>query len=183
MKKIIKNILISSILMVSLNSFAQNSLESTLNQYKIVIKNNKEVLEDVNKVMPSDTIEYVAKYKNVSSNEISNLNISLPIPNGMYLNENSPLLILNGKSYNTYKVTIDNKNYFSYPIDVKVIKNGKEINENAHILSYKAISAKVDKLAPGKEVLFKARMTVIPVGETGKKMEQEYKIQQDIIKK
>lgn len=127
----------------------KSAVQINLEQFKIMVKDGKEVKEPLTNGTPiklGETIEYRATYKNVSTGAVRKLVANLDVPKGTeYV----------AKSVNpaAAEASTDKINFAPVPL---IGADKKEIP----VKDYRALHWRVSELAPGQSFVVSARMKV-----------------------
>ena len=118
-----------------------------------------ESLQSATKAKPGDTLEYTAHYKNQSPGPISNLQPTLPIPQGMeYISASArPAPVA---------ASLDGKSFSVIPIKRKVkLADGRFQEQEVPATEYRALKWSVKELSAGKVAILSARVRLTPSGQ------------------
>jgi uncharacterized repeat protein (TIGR01451 family) len=118
-----------------------------------------ESLQPAAQAKPGDIIEYTAHYKNQSKGSISNLQPTLPIPQGMeYISATAhPAPVA---------ASLDGKIFSTIPLKRKVkLADGKVQEQEVPASEYRALKWSVKELPTGKTAIFSARVRLATSGQ------------------
>lgn len=119
----------------------------------------KERYSSAEKATPGEIIEYTALYKNRGSNEVKNLQGTLPVPQGMeYLPGTARPEKVNA--------SLDGKKFAPVPLKRKVrLPNGKEEQRDVPYNEYRYIGWDLANLPAGQTMTVSARMRLLTNAE------------------
>ena len=160
MKKLYKSInwinaMLGFCLTVS-GAFAQGNgpLTSKLVEQKVIIKSGVETLISADQSKPGDVIQYTATFKNVGSRDLSNLGLTIPIPDGMVCLSNSVV------SGSVLEASLDRQNFSIAPLVRKVTTEGRNERQSVPVSDYRALRWVLGKLEAGTSVSVSLRALV-----------------------
>jgi uncharacterized repeat protein (TIGR01451 family) len=116
-------------------------------------------LESAERAKPGELIEYVAIYRNTGTEGVSNLQATLPVPDGMeYLPGTArPEPVL---------ASTDGKTFQKVPLRRKVrLPNGTETDRDVPPAEYRSLRWDLNTLQPGGSVTVRAWMKITAAGE------------------
>lgn len=118
--------------------------------------NGKEQLQSAQSAKPGDVLEYRAVYANTSSEEVKNLQATLPIPAATQVLLSSAL----PKKVNASR---DGRNFAPAPLmQVVTLPSGAKQTRPVPLSAYRALRWPVGTLAAGKNVVVRARVRLNP---------------------
>lgn len=132
-----------------------NPVETRLEARKVVAQaDGKESFAAADTAKPGDVIEYVATYRNASSQSVRNLEATLPIPANTEL-------VAGTASPSGARGSLDARAFEQLPLKRKVRRGAAEVEEAVPLREYRALRWYPGELAAGRSVSFKARVRVI----------------------
>ena len=136
-------------------ALTETAVEGVLTQSRIVVAaDGKESIAPADKVKPGDLIEYQVKYTNKGATQVSNLNITLPIPKGLELQGQTDLP-------RGAQASLDGLKFEQAPLKRSVKRaDGSETVELIPLAQYRALRWQVGLLAAGKSTVMSARAKV-----------------------
>ena len=147
-----------AMLVVAAPAFAQKNgaIETRLEARKVVRgADGKETFVSAGNAKPGEVIEYVATYRNATSQPVRNLEATLPIP------ANTEIVFESARP-NAAKASVDSVSFAVMPLMRKVKRNGgKETEEPVPAREYRYLRWYPGELAGGKSAVFSARVKVI----------------------
>jgi uncharacterized repeat protein (TIGR01451 family) len=140
-------------------------VETRLEATKVVrAADGKEATASAEAAKPGDTIEYAATYRNRTRQAVRNLEATLPIPN------NTEYLPGSARPANA-KASVDGRAFADMPLKRKVVRDGKEVEEQVPLREYRYLRWYPGELAGEQALSFNARVRVledVPPRESGK---------------
>lgn len=145
--------------MVAIPALAQDrALESRLEARKVVVAaDGKENLTGADAARPGDVIEYVATYRNTTRSPIRNVVATLPIPQNTELVAGSPRPV-------GARASLDGRAFAAMPLKRKVVRDGREIEEQVPLREYRALRWSPGPIDAGQSVTYAARVRVLDDG-------------------
>jgi len=133
----------------------------TLSMKQVVVDaKGNETLKDAPRIKPGDLVEYTAVYRNRSSQGVSGLKASLPVPVGLeYVRQSAkPALVM---------ATTDGVQFAAEPL-MRTVKDqaGQDRQVEVPYSEYRNLRWEVGNLDAGKRAVVSARMRVIALPKT-----------------
>ncbi|HUP30006.1 MAG TPA: hypothetical protein VM122_07535 [Usitatibacter sp.] len=130
-------------------------IETRLEARKVVAAaDGKEGFAAAESAKPGDVIEYIATYRNTSTQAVRNLEATLPIP------ANTELVAGSAEPVGA-KASVDARAFEAMPLKRKVRRGAAEVEEAVPVHEYRSLRWYPGVLAPGKSLAFKARVRVL----------------------
>jgi uncharacterized repeat protein (TIGR01451 family) len=130
-------------------------VEMRLEARKVVrAADGQESFTTATQAKPGDVIEYVATYRNVSRQAVSNLAATLPIP------ANTEFVSGSAKPA-AAKASVDSRAFGDMPLTRKVQRNGREVEEPVPFREYRYLRWFPGELGGEKSMTFTARARVV----------------------
>jgi uncharacterized repeat protein (TIGR01451 family) len=147
---------VGATLVVAAPAFAQRNgaIETRLDARKVERRaNGNEAFTSAENAKPGDVIEYVATYRNTTTQPVRNLEATLPIP------ANTEIVF--ESAHPGAKASVDAVSFAAMPLVRKVKRNGREIEEPVPPREYRYLRWYPGELAGGKSAAFSVRVKVI----------------------
>ena len=140
---------------------AGTEVQSRLEARKVVTAaDGKETFAAADQAKPGDVIEYVATYRNLTRQRLSNFDGTLPIPQQT---EFMPGSQVPAKA----TASLDGVNYSPLPLTRKVQRDGRTVDEPVPAREYRFLRWHANSLGGEQSVAFSARVRVIDDRNTG----------------
>ncbi len=128
-------------------------LKSTLSMARVVVANGKESLEAAPTVKPGETLEYRAKFDNISKNSLKQVLAVIPIPTNTEFIE--------GSEVKGAQASLDGVKYDTIPLKRKVkTASGVEVEEIIPAREYRSLRWSLAELSAGQSAVYSARVKV-----------------------
>lgn len=156
MKAVVKLIGLAMILVaVPLHAQQSGPIESRLEQRTVVrAADGKESFAPATAVKPGDVIEYAVTYRNASRQSVRNLEATLPIPS------NTEFVPGSAKPA-AAKASLDSRSWADIPLKRKVLRDGREVEEQVPFREYRYLRWFPGELGGEKSMTFTARVRVV----------------------
>jgi uncharacterized repeat protein (TIGR01451 family) len=158
MKVFWKTLLVALLALACAPSFAQQQagpVETRLEGRKVVVAaDGKETFAAADAAKPGDVIEYAATYRNKSRDAITNLAATMPIPGNTEYVPGSARPA-------TAKASIDGRAFADMPLKRKVMRDGKEIEEQVPYSEYRYLRWLPGALSGEQSLSYTARVRVL----------------------
>jgi uncharacterized repeat protein (TIGR01451 family) len=154
-----KTLLVALLAFAWAPSFAQQQqtgpVETRLEGRKVVVAaDGKETFAAADAAKPGDVLEYAATYRNKSRDAITNLAATMPIPGNTEYVPGSARPA-------TAKASIDGRTFADMPLKRKVMRDGKEIEEQVPYSEYRYLRWTPGALAAEQSLGYTARVRVL----------------------
>jgi uncharacterized repeat protein (TIGR01451 family) len=135
---------------------ANNPLQITLKQFKVVKNNKNELsLEDAKKVKPGEVIEYQATYKNVGSGQLKGIVATIPVPKEMEYQAPNKL------TSRPLLASVDGKKFAPYPLSRIIQKDNLAITVEVPLKEYRGLQWHIQKLDANEAMVIKMQAKVL----------------------
>ncbi len=148
-------LLIAAASALSTPAFAKDDVVVELTAHKVVASAGAEKMESAEKAKPGDVLQYEANYRNDTKAAVSNLQATLPIPDGL------ELLLESAKPAGA-QASLDGKIFAPLPLTREVAgADGKKTNEPVPAREIRALRWSAPQLAAGEKFTVSARAKVL----------------------
>lgn len=132
-----------------------SAINATLSVHKVALDaSGKEVTAIANDAKPGELLEYAAEYVNTSKSGVTQLAITIPIPQGTEY-------VGSDKTPPNMTASVDGRSFHSLPLKQKVRgAHGKEIEQILPTSAYRFVRWNHVALAAGESIVFRARVRV-----------------------
>jgi uncharacterized repeat protein (TIGR01451 family) len=131
-------------------------LEVRLESRKVVAAaDGKETFAPATTARPGDVIEYVATYRNTSRSPLRGLEATVPIPS------NTEFVPGSERPAKPLKASTDSRTWGDMPLKRKVIRDGREVEEQVPVREYRYLRWFPGELGADKSMTFTARVRVV----------------------
>jgi len=134
----------------------QNGPIETRLEARTVVRaaDGKESFAPATAAKPGDVIEYAATYRNLSRQPVRNLEATLPIPS------NTEFVPGSAKPA-AAKASLDSRTWGDMPLKRKVLRDGREVEEQVPFREYRYLRWYPGELGGEKSMTFTARVRVV----------------------
>ena len=134
---------------------SKGAVDTRLEVGKIVrAADGRESIVSAETAKPGDTLEYVVTYTNTSSEPVRDFTATLPIP--------APTEFIPGSARPAAaKASIDARVFEAMPLKRKVLKDGRNVEEDVALREYHYLRWSVPELGAKKTLTFVARVRVV----------------------
>jgi len=130
-------------------------LEVRLESRKVVAAaDGKETFAPATTARPGDVIEYVATYRNTSRQPIRGLEATVPVPGNTEF-------VVGSTRPAPAKASVDSRTWGDIPLKRKVIRDGREVEEQVPVREYRYLRWFPGELGAEKSMTFTARVRVV----------------------
>lgn len=134
---------------------AGNGVETRLEVRKVTrLPDGRESVVDADSAKPGDVLEYVATYRNNSTESVRNFQATLPIPQATEY-------VAGSAKPSVAKASLDAKAFESMPLKRKVLRDGRDVEEAVALREYRYLRWSAPELGPGKSLKYTARVRVV----------------------
>ena len=155
----------AALLLCTSSAYAQqgagSALESRLEARKVTsAADGKEGYTSAAEAKPGDVIEYVATYRNTTTQPIRSLDATLPLPD-------QTEFVPGSSKPQGARASLDGKVYAAMPLTRKVKRDGRDLDEPVAPREYRFLRWHADTLGPQESRTYSARVRVIDDRTTG----------------
>jgi uncharacterized repeat protein (TIGR01451 family) len=156
MKAVVKVLGIAMILFAAPLHAQQNGpIETRLEARKVVrAADGQESFAPATAAKPGDVIEYAATYRNTSRDPVRNLEATLPIPGNTEF-------VPGSARPDSAKASVDSRAWADMPLKRKVLRDGREVEEQVPFREYRYLRWFPGALGGEKSMTFTARVRVV----------------------
>jgi len=134
---------------------AKSGVETRLEVRKIVrAADGRESVASADTAKPGDTLEYVVTYTNNTAQAVRDFQATLPIPQAT---EYIPASARPA----TAKASLDARSFEAMPLKRKVLRDGRDVEEDVALREYRYLRWSAPELGAGKTLTYTARVRVI----------------------
>jgi uncharacterized repeat protein (TIGR01451 family) len=131
------------------------AVEATLEAHRVVLgADGRESLASADVAKPGDVIEYVATYRNTTSQTIRDLEATLPIPAHTELIPGSARPM-------AARASLDAREFASLPLKRRALRDGREVEEAIPLREYRYLRWAPVHLGAQMSVTYTARVKVL----------------------
>jgi uncharacterized repeat protein (TIGR01451 family) len=156
MKAVVKLLGIAMILFAApIHAQQSGPIEARLESRKVVrAADGQESFVPATTAKPGDVIEYIATYRNAARAPVSGLEATIPVPG------NTEFVPGSAKPA-TAKASVDSRTWGAMPLKRKVLRDGREIEEQVPFREYRYLRWYPGQLGGEKSMTFTARVRVV----------------------
>lgn len=156
MNAVLKSMAVAALLAAaSAHAQRANPIEVNLESRRVVLAaDGKETFAPATTAKPGDVIEYVATYRNTAKSPVSGLEATVPIP------PNTEFVSGSARPA-AAKASVDSRTWGDMPLKRKVIRDGREVEEQVPLRDYRYLRWFPGQLGADKSMTFTARVRVV----------------------